>query len=200
MLTALACAAQDCNAVIYKNSNTSGLIPANAIFQTGTAGLGTGCQLIITSQQGGSLLIVDSAQQVLYGEDKPAQQKGPSWLLTQSRCPPLPRVQPMLPSSPSAAGCPAAVLGICMQGHLQRSMLRGAPDCSAVCTCDRAAAHPPEPPVQRAPAHHHDPCHVTAPSHRVHPHHPRHSSGQPEPAPGERHWAHLKAAYALGAP
>ena len=190
MLTALECAVQDCNAVIYKNSNTSGLIPANAIFQTGTAGQGTGCQLIITSQQGGSLLIVDSAQQVLYGKDTPAQQKALHGCDTEQM--PVPFLMGiLLLSSPAEAGCPAAALGACMQGHLQRSMLRGTPNSNAVRTCDRAAAHPLKPPVQRAPAHHQDPCHVTAPSHRVHPHHPRHSSGQPGPAPGERQPLHL---------
>lgn len=60
--------AQNCEAVIYKNVNTTGRIPANSIFSTGTAGKGTGCQLIVTSQQGGTVLIVNSANQVLYGE------------------------------------------------------------------------------------------------------------------------------------
>ena len=86
MLTAPACAAQDCNAVIYKNANTTGQIAANIIFQTGTAGQGSGCQLIVTSQQGGSVLIVNSANQVLYGKDRPPQQKGLSQLLKQSGC------------------------------------------------------------------------------------------------------------------
>lgn len=56
----------DCNAVVYKNVNTTGTVPANAIFETSTYGKGTGCQLIVTSEQGGTVLVVNSANQVLY--------------------------------------------------------------------------------------------------------------------------------------
>lgn len=63
--------AQDCNLYLYKNVNTSGRIPANIIFQSYTSGQGTGCQFIVSSQQGGSMIIVDSAKKVLFGKDRP---------------------------------------------------------------------------------------------------------------------------------
>lgn len=54
--------------MIYKNVNTTGTIPANAIFSTGTYGQGTDCQLIVTSEQGGTVFILNSANDVLFGE------------------------------------------------------------------------------------------------------------------------------------
>ena len=60
---------QDCNLVLYKNANTTGAIPQNAIFASGTSGRGNNCQFIVSSQQGGVCFIVNDANQVLFGED-----------------------------------------------------------------------------------------------------------------------------------
>ena len=106
---------QDCNAVVYKNANTTGAIYANAIFETGTYGQGSGCQLIVTSEQGGSMIVVDSANQVLYGEDTPPHHEGPSWCPHRADAISLFLIGTILLSSPAAAGCPAAAVSTCMQ-------------------------------------------------------------------------------------
>ena len=54
--------------MLYKNANTTGFIPDNIIYQSNTAGMGTGCQFIISSQQGGLGFILNDANQVLFGK------------------------------------------------------------------------------------------------------------------------------------
>ena len=66
--------AQDCNLVLYKNVNTTGTIPANAIFASNTYGQGQGCQFIVTSQQGGTAIVIDNQNNVLFGMDTALQQ------------------------------------------------------------------------------------------------------------------------------
>ena len=73
-VNALALLAQDCNLVLYKQVNITTPGPGTAIFSSGTYGQGQGCQFIVTSQQGGTAIVIDSANNVLFGKQTALQQ------------------------------------------------------------------------------------------------------------------------------